>query len=195
MEYKEKELQHRLANWLSEWFYVRLEVSSTANKRLDIIATCKQTNLSYGIELKKNESKRGEEIGKWIKQAHEYSSMQWPDYGVNGKPTYSQIPIFVYPRISYTMLYRPEKETCIKIKGKEYYADRHCEYSGHHTVTGLLGVFNVGELRYINSRKDVGFVYSNKVVWTNKKDYHTGKAKGTNTVHYKHIISKITKPW
>ena len=193
IEYKEKKLQHKLADWLSEWFDVRTEVYSDKKKRIDIIATCKTTGLSYGIEIKTLDSKRGEEVGRWIKQAHEYSTMLWPKPNGNGEVTYGPLPIFIYPRISYTILYRPETEKRLVVKGEEYYADRHTRTSEHHTVTGMLGVFNVGELRYINSREDVGFMFSNKVIWTNKKDYKTGKAIGTNVDNYNYIINKLSQ--
>ena len=67
---------------LSKYFEMNPEVwDYTMKSRIDYVATCKESGAAFGIEVKKTDYKRGEDIGNLIKQAMRYSQCEFPIKG------------------------------------------------------------------------------------------------------------------
>ena len=180
----ERDLQYRLAKRLGEYFNVDTEVKTNCGDgRVDLILRCKKTDIVMAVEIKKANRKRGRDIGMLIKQASKYAQATF----LNNL----KIPVFVYPAISYDYLICPEEKKVIN--GEEYFRDRHSRESIHHTFQGILGVFNVGELRVFtrNSKKYIRFVFNNKLIWTNQPEWNSKEIMGLHSENYKNLISRI----
>lgn len=182
----EDDLVNSLVHYLNNWFICRKEIWSDCGKgRIDVVAECRQTKAKFGIECKLNNKKRGEEIGEHIRQAIRYSQMKFD--GI-------QLPIFIAPQISSSYLAIVDERTTIK--EIEWIKDRHQPHHEHHTANGLLGDFNVGELRTIKSKDPYrAFMFSNKVIY-NMKPLWSDKTKiaGLHEQNYKQLLIKI-KEW
>lgn len=155
----ESEFAEKVCRHLAPHMYLTPEVWSDCGKgRIDYIAECKLTAHRLGIEFKRDDDKTGEGIGKFIRQAIRYSQ-----YNFNGSP----IPIFIAPPLSGMYLALVDKRETIN--GKEYILDRHPLSHAHHTVNGLLGDFNVGEIRSQPGPKDKKyaiFSFSNRIIYS-----------------------------
>jgi len=174
----EKEFVDKIELYLKKYFKVEREIwSDCRNGRIDVIATDKD-GFKYGIECKRNDSKRGEEIGEFIKQAIRYK-----DYLFNGK----KIPIFIAPPLSYKYFILNEYSEVIN--NEVWHKDRHKENHEHHTMNGLLGALGIGELRRCDDFYI--FSFSNKIIWSSKIKYNTFEAFGTHEVNYNKLINKI----
>src|SRR5690606_35442683 len=70
---------------LKPHFIIRRECWSNSKKkrRIDIILQIPDTDVFFGVEVKRPSSKRGEEIGRFITQAINYSTLEW-DISKNG---------------------------------------------------------------------------------------------------------------
>lgn len=187
----EKSLQDKLETWLVEYFDVYREVTSSTRcegkrGRIDFIVIDPISQLPMGIEVKKDDSKRGNDLGVWVRQAEQYAKMLWP---VNGVPT--RIPIFIYPRLSHRYLVFSDQVKVLMIGGREVecHIDRHSRDHIHNAVNAFIGVYNVGELRAVNE-KYRGFVFNNELIWSNEKDFHTKELAGIDVKKYKKIIER-----
>lgn len=167
-----------LVKYLSKSLTIEEEVWSDCKKgRIDLIATTKE-GYRLGIECKKNNRKRGEEMGKFISQALRYKS-----YYFNG----SKIPIFIAPSLSYNYFVLSEETK--EIDSKEFHLDRHDKTHEHHSFNGFLGEIGCGEIR--SNGSFLYFSYSNKIVWSGQTKYKSEEVKGTHEVNYKRILNKI----
>ena len=178
-EQTEQQYVDKVTNQLKKYFTVIPEVwSDCKNGRIDLIITTLEGQ-SFGIECKRPDSKRGEEMGEFIKQAIRYS-----DYKFNGK----RIPIFIAPALSYNYFVLNNEEKIIE--SVKWHKDRHDENHEHHSVNGFLGSMNVGEIR--RSGNLFFFLsFSNKIIWTSQLGYKTGKAKGLHEENYKKLLIKL----
>lgn len=191
LEYSNKICQH-----FSRYFDIEKEVWSVDGKsRIDLVLIDK-TNIDivFGVEIKRFESKRGEEIGKFIIQANRYAKSYFNVLGVKRK-----LPILLCPALSYNYLICSEHK--LVHEDKEYFADRHDKDNEHHTINGILGCFLLGEVRkfcYVeyktkNTKDYFRFVFSNKTLWSNQPEYNSTKPKGVHLVNYTKHIEKICK--
>lgn len=167
----EKEFSLKVVNKLSTYFDSTSEVWSECGKyRIDYVLTHKKTKKPFGIEFKRFERKRGEEIGEYILQAQRYSNTKFKT--VNG---YSKMPIMICPPLSYNYLICREGEPIIANNEygvqAEYYKDRHPKNFEHHTVNGILGAFGVGEIRteLVRGTQFLRFILSNRILWSESK--------------------------
>jgi len=188
----EQDLVNGLINHLKRYFYYELEVwSKDEKRRIDIVITDKKNkDVSFGIECKSIDKKKGDDIGKHILQALRYN---FKEFLVNG--TYKRIPIFIAPPISYNFLICPDLKEIIN--NIEYFSDRHDKNNKHHTINGLLGAMCLGEIRTIetNRGKNTIITFSNNIIWTNKQKWVDGKYVndyiGTDLIKYNKLIDKI----
>lgn len=183
----EKELQQTMALRLQNWFNVYKECKTQCKKgRIDLIIECKQTKALFGIEIKKIDKKKGNDMGLLIKQAHRYSNLFFKI-----KDKIQKIPIFIFPALSYDYLICPEK--MIVVKNEEYFKDRHNKHFTHHTIQGFLGVWNVGELRVYkeNNNKFIRLVFNNQEIWANEPQWNSNQIKGLHKENYQNLINRI----
>jgi phage anti-repressor protein len=179
----EKDFSHKIMNRLQKYFFVFDEVWSRCGKyRIDfVINDRKNDDVFFGIEFKDFKKNRGEEIGEHILQAIRYSLSEF-EISPN---VFRRIPIMLCPPISYIKLISPEHETRIIAKSdktgqdREYFHDRHTQFTSpaHHTVNGMLGVLNIGEVRTLIQRghKKIYFSFSNKKVWSEESVWEGGR--------------------
>lgn len=162
----EQKFKEKLISIFENHFIVKPERDSKCEtRRIDIVLTHKiLKEISFGIECKRPDRKRGEEIGMYVKQAFNYSQLEWE---CNGE--FKKIPILLCPPLSYKYFILNEKETIIE--NNKWHKDRHQEDDNHHSFNGFLGVFNIGEVRKRNN--SYYFVFSNRVLFVgSKKNYH-----------------------
>jgi len=177
----EKDYVTKVINTLSQHLKVSQEVKCDCGKcRIDIIVTTKE-GYRFGIECKRTNSKKGEEMGKFIQQAVRYSNH-----------TFSKeyIPIFIAPALSYN--YFVLNEEVKDIEGVDWVKDRHGKNHQHHSFNGFLGDFGIGELRKYKDELFY-FSFSNKIIWTSKKWYSVYNNAGTHQENYDKLIKKIQK--
>ena len=170
---------------LKKYFHVYLEVwSCDKTNRIDAVIQCRESGVYFGIEFKHNDKKTGKDLGALILQVRRYNTTKFSKCN-------DIIPIFIAPPISVEMFICPEES--IISEGHIYYRDRHSLEHEHHTVNGMLGSLGMGEIRNIRYSRGNYFIfsYSNKVIWTSKKDYHTQKPKGLHQENYHKLITKI----
>ena len=168
----------KLIHSLNRYFKVERECWSDCKQgRIDLIVTTKE-GYKFGIECKRNDNKRGEEIGEFIKQA-----MRYKEYFFNG----TKIPIFIAPPISYN--YFIMNQYSKEIDNELWHKDRHNELHEHHTVNGFLGALGIGEIR--RNGNYFTFSFSNKIIWSSQKDYHTKVEKGTHNENYNKLLGKL----
>ena len=93
----EKELSEKIVLALKKFFLVDTEVWSKDGKsRIDFVLICKKSGAILGLEIKKVERKKGDEIGKIIEQCYRYVRSEFLI-----KETAQKIPIFLAPPLSY----------------------------------------------------------------------------------------------
>lgn len=136
----EAALQSKLVNWFGRWFDVYFEVRSLCGKyRIDLLLyhnSDTERKYPIGIELKKNEVKRGSDIGKWCEQAHNYTKAIFDERICH---------IFVAPQIS--SLYLDEG----KLVSKHDVMRQGAEGCQHNINSFLYRSFGFGELQKFNS--------------------------------------------
>jgi hypothetical protein len=187
-ELTEAEIVTKLVRHLSPYFNISKEVKDVTGKsRIDLVLQDKNnTEVYFGVEVKRVNRKRGASIGEHIKQGIRYSETE---FIIGCKKR--KLPILLAPPISYIYLICPnDKQT---IDGKEYFSDRHQDGHTHHTVNGMLGVFLIGEIRKLGSA--TGFMFSNKLLWNSRKIWERGKQtekiEGTNIKNYNNLIQQM----
>lgn len=203
----EKEFSEMVVNRLSSYFFVQEERWSKCNKfRIDYVLQDRiNPDVFFGIEFKKADYKRGENIGSHILQSIRYSLSEFETtYG-----NHERIPILLCPPISYNYLMCPvpeskklmERMSNIGLLGRdaEYYHDRHDKHSKHHTINGLLGALNTGEVRTSlqQNKQKLNFSFSNQQIWSEEKLWdgtgYNGQIKGIDLKKYETLINKINQ--
>ena len=162
---------------------------TTGTCRIDrVLQLKKDRSVYFGIEFKKIEEKRGEQLGEHIKQGNRYSTKNFLLPNGNDK----RMPIFLCPPISYISLICPSGEPVIS-NGLEHYQDRHDKSHQHHTVNGMLGVFNVGELRTTTykEKKYLWFLFSNQIIWDGRPQWNSSEVRGLHKDNYEKLLKKI----
>ena len=194
----EKEFSRWVISTLNPYFIGTPEqYSKCGSRRLDFIIQDKNnTDIAFGIEFKKSDHKKGENLGNHILQSMRYSLLDFPVNNI-----FRRIPILLCPPISYNYLMCPVYESKIELKSSyhslmaEYYHDRHEKNHRHHTVNGMIGAMNIGEIRTIvyRGKQHIYFSFSNKVIWTSETEWDTGNTKGLHEKNYTLLINKINK--
>ena len=194
----EKQFVDRLIPFLSKHFDVQTEVYSKCGRgRIDLLIKAKgHENIYFGCECKIPDSKRGEEMGEYFKQAIRYTGYEFEvEFGV-----FKKIPIFICPPLSYK--YFLLNEEAKEIDKKIWHLDRHSEFHEHHTMNGFMGAFNVGELRKGFDKEQYFFIsFSNKPIWSSRianiydsNNQWVGKQmKGLHEKFYSELMKKLCK--
>jgi hypothetical protein len=180
----EKEFVDELALKFSKYFEVQKEVvSKCKNNRIDLLLTI-DGKYHFGIECKKPDKKRGEEIGRYVLQAIRYTTAEW-EY----RPSeFVKALIFICPPLSFNY-FCLSNETKI-IDGITHHIDRHDKLHDHHSFNGFLGVFNIGEVR----KKPLGyqFALNNKPIFEHKIYPHNGRdLTHVHEVNYNFYMNKL----
>lgn len=176
----EDQFTQRMVDYLEKYFDVQHQVYSKCRKgKIDLIITHKNSDYHFGVELKRDDSKKGEEIGEYVKQAIRYSNYEFEI----SEGVYQKIPICICPPLSYRYFLMNNEE---KVTGFDrWHKDRHTENFIHHSFNGFLGAFGIGEIRAFDSshQKYLYISHSNQSVWSgydnivsnSRYDYWTGK--------------------
>jgi len=192
-ELTEQQFVDRIVLEFEKFFIVKRECwSKCKTKRIDLVLQIPQTEVYFGIEAKRPDKKRGEQIAKYILQAMDYSRLEFDVKKDN--LNFKKIPIFICPALSYNYFLLNEHQEKLNVKSnlfKHYnddsyllwHQDRHQLHDKHHTFNGLLGGFNIGEVRR-NFDKSFYFSLSNKIIFTTEKNWHTKEIKGLHIENY-----------
>jgi hypothetical protein len=156
----EKELQQKIATFLSKYFYVEQEVWSSDHKcRIDIVLVHRsdvKKEYPIGIEIKTDDKKTGSSLGQWLQQANNYTHQIFNGYG--------QLMIITFPQISGKCLEEGE------LMSKHDIWSHDC-MGCHHNVNTFLGQFHIGELqkyKYRDEKTYLRITYNSKSVWDNR---------------------------
>ncbi len=179
----EAEFVEKLTRFLSKYFTVKPERwSQCGNGRIDLILK-HSWQIYFGVEVKRDDKKKGEEMGEFIKQAIRYTKYKFEvEDGI-----FKQIPILICPPLSYRYFILNEFSKAFPSysgynNGNElWHQDRHPENCKHHSFNGFLGAFGIGELRSFISKYETSYFisHSNKVIWTNAAKWFDGKRSKT----------------
>lgn len=146
-----------------------------------------QENVYFGIECKQPTSKKGEEIGRYIRQAMRYSNYEFEvEPGV-----FKKIPIFICPPLSYNY-FLMNNQSFEYQNGVKLHRDRHGEFDSHHSMNGLLGSFGIGEVRKRYKKGEYFFSFSNKIIFSNgPKHYLSKEIIGLHEKNYESLIKNL----
>lgn len=165
MRTDEKELQDKIAKYLSRYFKVEKEVWSIDHKKRIDIAMIHKTDIKreypIGIEIKTFDKKTGSDAGKWMRQAQYYSEIDFIGYG--------RMLIIVAPQFSENVFSEG------KLMHKHIFDG---DPSPDHNVSTFLGQFHLGEFqRYyyeyyaMGSKKRLSrIVYKGLIIWDERDD-------------------------
>lgn len=162
----EKELQNKIAVYLSQFFDVELEVSSTDHKRrIDMVMIHKSDIIKafpVGIEIKTDDKKTGSNLGKWLNQAIDYTQKEFIGYG--------KIMVITYPQIAGQCL---EEGRLMHPHNVYEYGDFACQ----HNVNSFLAQFKIGELQKykINDKNHIRIVFNSRLLWSSHNDIFRNK--------------------
>ena len=200
MKQLEKEFVDKLVDIFSHHFIVKREIKSKCKKdRIDLVLQLKEnTSVYFGIECKIPDKKRGEEIGRFIKQAIRYTTSEFEiETG-----EFKQIPIFICPPLSYNYFLMNEEELLVKNhlfnvneiscfkRDTLFHRDRHTKDDKHHSFNGFLGAFNIGEVRNFGGA-NYYFSLSNKIIFSSKGKcipYSNKESKYLHIENYNFLI-------
>jgi hypothetical protein len=176
----EEHYRAKIDKYLERYFNIEREVKSVCGKyRIDYILQCRTSKCLLGLEVKSENRMRGNDTGKYMKQASNYSHCEW--YSKFGKV---KVLIFITPALSNSYINITRMEY---LNGKEIYYSQHERNHEHSNVNGWIGEWgNIGELRSFNAYygKYFAFILKNKVIWKSSYkakidktnyDFYTGK--------------------
>lgn len=160
--------RQKIDKTLERYFEIEREVSSSCGSfRIDYVLKCKESNVCFGLEVKSEKRMRGNNFGKYLKQASNYSSLLW-----ESKWGTQKMLIFIAPAISNSFINVREK-FYDNVNKRELYTSQHESYHEHSNVNGLIGqICNIGEIRsfkgYYNVEPYFAFIFRNKIIWSSK---------------------------
>jgi hypothetical protein len=161
----EQEYRQRIDESLLNYFEIEREVYSTFGKRLDYVLKCKHSKALFGLEVKSDLHKRGNNYVSFLKQANEYTNELWKTIFY---PEATKLPIFIAPAVSKDIK-QIVLTSRISYKGDSYYKLFHSSEVKHCNVHGLIsGLLDVGEIKKYRGDKFC-FMYHNWDVWTSYK--------------------------
>lgn len=186
----EQDYRNKIDKYFNQYFDVETEIWSQEGRRIDYVLRCKQSGAIFGVEVKHENHMRGLQLGQYLLQASDYSTMHW-------KTLFAAHPIkmlvFITPAISNTlkqvvvesrlMLNRKYVDGKQTTAPAEYYQSFHSTYHEHSNVTSFLSAFNIGEIRKIRDR--FHFIYNNKNIWISRNTNRLHK------VNYNFYTSKL----
>lgn len=184
----EAEFVKQLIPSFSKHFKVTQEVwSKCGNGRIDLVLSLND-NIHFGLECKTPDSKRGEQIGEYVKQAIRYTNYEFKINGI-----YKKIPILICPPLSYKYFLLNDKtiigeETCFG--HNKWHQDRHNEFASHHSMNGFLGSFSIGEVR---KHEDGSYFFSvsNKTIFSSRKKWKQDEVTGLHEKNYINLLKKL----
>jgi hypothetical protein len=161
----EESYRAKIDKYLERYFIIDREIKSVCNNyRIDYILQCKESKKLFGLEVKSEKRMRGNDYGKYLKQARYYSASEW--YSRFGKV---KVLVFITPAISNHFINITKMDY---LDGKEIYYSQHTKNHEHCNMHGLISEANdIGEIR---SFKDYygndyfSFMYKNKPLWSSR---------------------------
>jgi len=170
----EEKYRNAIDPFFEKYFNVEREVWSTENRRIDYVLQCKISNALFGVEVKHSEHMRGEKMGAYLLQAHDYSKMFWDTKFAPGPV---KLQIFITPALSNTVKQViPESKLILQRRysggiqtneDAEYYQAYHRSDHEHTNINSWLSAFGIGEIRQLNQGYVI-FSYNNKIIWRSK---------------------------
>lgn len=191
----EQEFVNQLTKSFNKHFKVSAEVFSKCKKgRIDLLLTM-PGNIHFGLECKRPDSKRGEQIGEYVKQAIRYTEYEFEVYpGI-----FKRIPILICPPLSYKYFLINERSNefthieNVVFDGKpfcKWHQDRHEEHYTHHSFNGYLGAFHIGEVRK-HQDGTYFFSVSNKTIFSSRKKWQSEEINGLHHENYIKLLKKL----
>jgi hypothetical protein len=178
----EEQFVDRLAGIFSNQFQVQREVwSECRTRRIDLILT--KDHYHFGIECKPFDKKKGEQIGKYVKQAINYQFLKWKV----AENKFQRVPILICPAISYNYFVMSDEKKIFN--HNQWHKDRHNQTHDHHSFNGFLGEFGIGEIRKCQP-DGYQFTISNHVLFYYKK-YGSEVYFGVNEQNYIRYVQKF----
>jgi hypothetical protein len=161
----EEHYRAKIDKYLERYFIIDREIKSVCSRyRIDYILQCKESKKLFGLEVKSEKRMRGNDFGKYLKQASNYSSCEW--YSQFGKV---KVLIFITPAISNSFINITKMEY---LNGKEIYYSQHDRNHEHSNVAGLIGqICNIGEIRSFKGyygNHYFSIMYRNKTLWSSR---------------------------
>ncbi len=188
----EKELVKNIVTYLQNWFIVETEVGTKTNKtknRIDIVIYHNSdTGKEYpiGIEVKKFTTKRGSEIGKWVKQAQRYCCST----EILIKPL-----MIIYPQISGNYFEEGLEMNKHDVFGASYFIKdvESSKPQDHNVGTFLFQIANIGELqkyRIHGNLNGLRIVINTYIIWDNNNPgyFNIDKYKKIKALYDKRIL-------
>lgn len=168
---KEKRLGEKFDAKFGEYFNIRDEVRPVGSRRfIDRILELRlNPNYAFGVELKHEYHKQGNNIESWLRQAEDYARMNYIIQGVERK-----IPILIYPALSSLFIQKDFNSEmmpiAVEVRGEKYYKAFHHELHEHSNVNAFPSMLGVGEIRQIDLNGQIGyaFIFKNKILWFEK---------------------------
>jgi hypothetical protein len=163
---KESQLSRSFIAHFGKYFRIEAEVNPhQSTRRIDLLLRHTNPNYVFGVELKSDEHKRGNDIISWLEQAGDYANSL---FVINGQPR--KIPVLIYPALS-NLFFQFDHETApIKNGRYYYYKPFHSLEHDHSNVNAFASMVGVGEIRKIGLSEDwqqnkYRFMYRNKPLW------------------------------
>jgi len=194
---KEDDYRKLIDPFFERYFNMEIEVWSTQKKRIDYVLQCKQSGALFGVEVKHNDHMRGEKMGQYLLQAHDYSKMYWK---TKFSPQPVKLHIFITPALSNTVKQIiPETKIILNryyCDGKfaeyeaEYYQAYHASDHEHTNINSWLSAFGIGEIRKLHNKAFI-FSFNNKILWRSDRQI---KLHPVNYNFYQNKLTCQTQP-
>jgi len=188
----EEQYRTKIDSYFEYYFNIQREVWSCEGRRIDYILQCKESNAIFGVEVKHENHMRGEKMGEYLLQAHDYSKMKWKTQFLN-EPI--KVMIFITPAISNTVKQVVvESKTILNRKfidgietewPAEYYQAKHESTHEHSNINSWISAFGIGEIRKFDQRY-FAFMFNNKPIW---RSYNSNRL---HEINYNFYMNKLT---
>ena len=169
LDIPEAELENKMIIYLSKWFFVKSQITSIDNKsRIDLMLTHKSNNtFHFGIEIKRGNTKKGGDIGRWVKQSIRYSKSIFKGY--------EKKIIFVFPQLSFFYLQEGKL-----VKKHDVFASG--DIGAQNNASTFLGALDLGELQFYDRSNKIysRLTYRGHIFWDSK----TNKLREDKIVQY-----------
>jgi hypothetical protein len=191
----EEQFRAKIDLYFQKYFYIQREVVSLCgNGRLDYVLHDKESDAVFGVEVKKEEIKRGMNFGNYAIQASRYTDYEWK----HNFDAPQKMLIFIAPSLSskFIEIYKNDNGVLdLKKHGMfNYYRPKHEIDNEHHNLHSLFSTaLKIGEIKTINKGQKseyFAFLFKSKAIWRSCTQYHKG---GLHIQNYNHYMNKLLK--
>ena len=189
----EEKFRAKIDQHFERFFRIEREVQSKCKTaRIDYILQCKDSDAVFGVEVKKENIKRGLNFGNYAIQASKYSEYEW----MHSFDAPKKMLIFIAPAISSKFIEIYKNDFGVMQYKKHglfnYYRAKHEIDNEHHNLHSFISTtLNIGEIKTINRNSKneyFAFLYKNKAIWRSCTKFHKG---GLHETNYKFYMNKL----